>query len=355
MNNDNSSALLPAHFLKKYSQPPESLKNPKSSSSVHTTSTKIQKPLECYRKHRLDERSTLEMSAVRNHLERANKNFSLDRLDSCRSRAFFVRQISTGKVRVQSRSCHVRFCPLCSAARSSTIRVNTEAWLKKQKFPKFITLTLKHTEDCLTWQIGRLYDSFKQLRRLKLFKKNVTGGIWFFELILTKKDEWHPHLHIAIAGKYIPQKKLSQEWERITTDSPIVDIRMIKDAKIAANYISKYAVKPIQLHKLSDERIDDVFFALKKRRLCGTWGEAKQARLTAKPVIDRNDWEMIGSWNVVTALLDFDPDAKAIWRAYKTGDPLDENITLQEYDDFIEDIPPPGRDRVEIESQKLLF
>lgn len=309
-----------------------------------------------YREHLL-RFSEEEMRAVELLFEALNLDFTVERLRSCRTSGFFMREISTGTVRVSAKSCHVRFCPLCSAARSATIRTNTKEWLKNQKFPKFLTLTLRHCDDSLKNQLDNLYNSFRELRRLKLFKGKVTGGIWFFEVKKGKDGKWHPHLHCCISGQYISQKHLSREWLRLTGSSPIVDIRLVKDVEAVADYVAKYAVKPCLLKNFDEFDRIELFNSLKKRRLCGTWGTAKKFRLTAKPHFEKSQWENIGSWRTVVELINHDENARLIWQAWNLNKPLEAGISTILIDKFITGIPdPPLEEAVKnIEPDTLLF
>lgn len=304
-------------------------------SSLDTTSSTIQPSIgRSYRDYLL-EYCAPEMRAVEELYESVFAFHARERLDKCRSFAQFMREKATGKVRVSASSCHVRFCPLCSRSRAATIRINTTNWLLNQSYPKMVTLTLRHSDTPLSEQIDRLYKAFKELRRLKLFEDNVSGGIWFLEIKKGKDDLWHPHLHCLVAGKLIPVRALSRCWQRLTADSPIVHVVMVKDAKIAADYVAKYAVKPCELRYLSLSDRQELLMALKRRRLTGTWKSAKKERLTAKPAYCPANWERLGYWHTVVNLKGSDADAAAIWNAFKKGEPLEENVSMAYIDDFI--------------------
>ncbi|MDZ5288698.1 protein rep, partial [Helicobacter pylori] len=101
----------------------------------------------------------------------------------------------------------------------------------------FITLTVKNGDDFLE-RFGHLEQSFQTLknRRRDSRKKGrgfnefskVDGCVYSYE-ITNKKNGWHPHLHmVALVDDWIDNKKLSSEWEAITGDSKIIDVRRIK-------------------------------------------------------------------------------------------------------------------------------
>jgi len=318
-------------------------------SLLDTSSTTIQSSYLGYRETLLLTRSS-EMLTLETLLESLGESSALERLQGCRTRASFVWEKSTRLVKVHSRSCHVRFCPLCSASRSSMIRTNTANWLKSLSEPKFLTLTLKHTDDSLTSQVDRLYDSFRTMRRQKFFKK-IRGGIWFFELKVGKDDKWHPHLHLVLDSPFLPQKTISEAWLGITGDSYVVDIKQIRDVKKVADYVAKYAVKPVNLISLSPINREIVYRALSGRRIVGTWGTAKKEKLTVSPKYNRDDWIPLGTYVSISCSLSTSEDARIIWNAFLKGEPLDDPplyFSSGEWysSDYVwsGDMPPPAVD-----------
>lgn len=306
------------------------------SSSVHTTSSNTHPAPRSYRQRLLSSGDAEEMSAVEQLYRLLSMSFSAARLSECRQSSWFARHNATGKVSVLAKSCHVRFCPLCGKSRRNAIQANTYKWLRSATFPKMVTLTMAHCDDLLAMQLDRLYKAFKDLRRLSLWKKNVTGLIWFFELKLTGKGEWHPHLHILIDGRYLPQRALSRAWKKKTGDSYIVDVRAVKDKKKAAFYVSKYATKPISVKNVPAALYREFFGGMSKRRLCGAAGTARVSGVLTRPVFVSTDWERIGSWSVVTANLHSDAVAQCIWRAYLDGTPLEPGVSMLEIDRFLD-------------------
>lgn len=307
---------------------------------LDTPSSTVQSVPTDYRSFKLRGSAAEEFQAVYETYASLDKHFSIERLSECRSGAWFKRHRATGLVRVSAKSCHVRFCPLCSAARVATIRANVQSWLSSACYPKFVTLTLRHSPASLRSQLQRLYDSFRELRRLTLFKNSAFGGIWFFECKRGKDGMWHPHLHLVIEGKYIKKSELSRQWERVTSDSPIVDIRSVKNPQQVSEYVAKYATKPCELRFLNLDDRQMLLYSLEKRRLCGTWGTAKKQRLTAKPEYVSKDWETIGSWSSVIGQREHDEFAAAIYHAWKTNEPLAEGISVKYLDDLIDNREP---------------
>ena len=244
--------------------------------------------------------------------------------DACKTRAWFVRNVRTFEVRVAASRCHLRWCPLCIRTKTYIIQQTAGGWLKNHPNAKFITLTLKHSADDLKSQIDRLYDGFRKLRRRKWFESLVQGGIWFFQVKKSKKDGyWHPHLHCLVDGAFVPQKKLSAEWLEITGDSYICDVRPIKDAKAAADYVARYAAAPCRLSDYNLADSVEIVDALHSRRICGTWGTGAEIKLAAQKPDDVDDWVHVAGWSWVVINRKSISEAQQIMTAFLTRSPLE--------------------------------
>jgi len=144
---------------------------------------------------------------------------------------------------------------------------------------RFITLTLRHSDAPLSVQLDRLVSSFRLLRGHVDASPALVGGAWFIEVKLSKdRARWHPHLHVISAGEFISAKDLSRAWLHVTGDSFITDIRAIGDVRTRAQYVAKYATKPLHNEvTLVPAKLDEFVKAIKGRRLyqCfGTWSRA---------------------------------------------------------------------------------
>jgi plasmid rolling circle replication initiator protein Rep len=181
-------------------------------------------------------------------------------------------------------------CPFCAARRAAKqVEKNGDRIRKvleenKNLIPVMITFTVKNGED-LEERFAHLQKSFQKLTQKRKdalrgkteteFTK-VTGSMFSYE-VTNKGNGWHPHVHmIALLDDYIDQGKLSSEWEKITKDSKIVDIRKITsksgnalDISDALLEVFKYAVK---FHDLDLELTWEAYRILKGRRLLGSFG-----------------------------------------------------------------------------------
>ncbi len=276
-----------------------------------------------------------------------NDSTYVRRLQDCRSFSWFARHADTGKVRVISSSCRLRWCPMCSAAKKGWLTGQVAGWLKIVAEPKFLTLTLKHSDAPLDHQVNWLYKYFIKLRREKFWKKFVRGGVWFFQVKRGKKSgQWHPHLHILLDSDYMQQTSLSWLWDQITKGSKIVDIRPVKNVETTVDYVARYATAPAAMEDLEvDDRIE-TFHALHGRRIVGCFGTAKVIKLTQPKAEDREKWIHVGGWACVTQTANKHCASKLILEAWKNDTVLDKSITMNA-DDLINGyakLPKPSVD-----------
>lgn len=230
---------------------------------------------------------------------------------SCGWKSFVYRTVDPPHTyRLAGSACHDRFCVPCARDRSRCISGNI---LEKMKgdAARFITLTLKHSDQPLADQLNRLYHSFQKLRQRAAWKRHVSGGCAFIEVKwIHNTKSWHPHLHCVVQGRYFPQNLLRSLWNSVTTDSFVTDIRTASDEGRIASYVAKYASKPVNDTFLNvPALLDEVVTALRGRRLCHTFGTWRGLRLTQVP--DGRAWESIGSLHdVCLRALDGDPESQ---------------------------------------------
>lgn len=252
-----------------------------------------------------------------------------EQLHKCCRNAWFTRHAETGMVRVASTKCNLRWCPVCSASKAGWITKNIQDVLPDFKYPKFLTLTLKHSDSSLQDQIVRLYRCFNLLRKRRLVTKCISGGIWFFQIKKSPKTrQWHPHIHCIVTGKYIAHDKLKTLWHEITGDSNIVHIRMIENFEGAANEVARYAARPSKLEDKSINDMVEIYRAMDKRRICGTWGVCRKIPLRLEPMADKDKWINVGSFSTIQSLIDIDSRAVDILNAWSTKQPLAEGVSL---------------------------
>lgn len=175
--------------------------------------------------------------------------------------------------------CRDRWCIPCQRARAALISANLSDHLDDRPY-RLITLTLRHHDESLKDALDHLYESFKRLRRQKRWKKTVTGGCAFVEVVLGKHDQlWHAHVHIVCEGAFYAHGNLSDDWHLATGDSYIVDIRLVRNRDQVTRYVTKYTTKPSNLDPVSQDcYLLELMTNLGHRRTIipfGTWTKFK--------------------------------------------------------------------------------
>ena len=319
------------------------MKTASGTTSVHTEETTGQiSTHQSYQDYRRSSCAAEFYAAANMYLdldERDELNRS-SQLDKCRKQAWFVRNVSTGHVHVASNACRLRWCPICNRSKSTYITHSVKPWIESLKTARFLTLTLKHSNAPLAAQITKLYADFRKLRKDTQFKKLCSGGVWFFQIKLSgESQQWHPHIHCILSGKYIGHEWLSRKWLYITKSSKIVDIRMVRDPEKAATEVARYSASPSQLSKLNGSERLEVFDAMHRRRMCGTWGKAKGVSLSAPKSVDKAKYEDLGNYCIVLGLAESDPAAKKIYLAWINETPLEAGVEITSIDKWLDGLP----------------
>lgn len=105
----------------------------------------------------------------------------------------------------------------------------------------FITLTSNpHSNNLPCDRARALVDGWRTL--VKRIKKTFRYDRFEYLVVMEATKRGEPHLHILCRAKFIPQKWLSDQWADIV-GAPIVDIRKIRSASMAASYVAKYIGK----------------------------------------------------------------------------------------------------------------
>ena len=192
---------------------------------------------------------------------------ALARLLTCGNYLHFRHYFTESEVRLHSASfCKQHLiCPLCAIRRG--VRSLT-AYLERYRYliahapelsPYLITFTVRDGDD-LSERFSHLTESFKRLqihrrhwlsggKRAKYTEwSRVSGGVGSYELKRgANSGLWHPHVHLATLCAVAPdQQALRAEWEAITGDSFMVDVRPFtpdQDEAQAFMEVMKYAVK----------------------------------------------------------------------------------------------------------------
>lgn len=275
------------------------------------------------------------------------RNFPLQwnryhRFIHCRRNARFAVHRASHEVKVIATTCKDRWCPTCAATKAARIASATRSWVGTLDTPKLLTLTIRSTNLPLSQQLDIIIAGFNRLRRDKELRRVWRGGIWFLQITFNKQlKQWHPHIHAVVDGDFIAQKTIATKWAAVTSGSPVVDIRAIKDPKAASAYVARYVSRPCELAPLDHDHRLELVEALKGRRLCNTFGTAHKAALLAKPpAADMTDYAPIASWETLIEWTKYSHAARIVWNCWRTKTPLREVVDFNDIDNFLAGIPP---------------
>lgn len=208
-----------------------------------------------------------------------------ERLTGCGDYLVFRHYFTVDQVKLHgARLCMQHLlCPLCAIRRGAkALRAYLDRWEliqaeKPHLRPFLVTLTVKDGPDLLE-RFKHLKKGQQELWMRKHRKRGsaldgVAGAVWSYEV---KRGQgsglWHPHLHMIALAEHQPDAfELAKEWQNITGDSYIVDVRPIDQDDPASGFIEvfKYAVK------FSDQPPSDTvhaFLALRGKRLLASSG-----------------------------------------------------------------------------------
>ena len=142
---------------------------------------------------------------------------------------------------------------------------------------KMLTVTIRNSGNVIA-DIAKLKRCFPKLYR-SMFKTDFSAARSRYEL---GPDNHTVHAHALIYCRFIDVKAISQKWEELTSDSNVVDIRIVEtntDKKLrqACNEVCKYITdldKWIKHHGIDEacNQIADLTLRLKGERFGETYG-----------------------------------------------------------------------------------
>jgi len=208
-----------------------------------------------------------------------------NRVKSCGDYLVFRHYFTVDRVKLHGASLCMKhlLCSLCAIRRGAKylkaylVRFQVIQEQNPKLLPYLVTLTVKDGPD-LAERFKHLHAGQRELWKRKARGRGsvldgVAGAVWSYEV---KRGEgsglWHPHLHMIALSESIPdQAQLATEWQNITGDSFIVDVRPISQEDPASGFIEvfKYAVK------FSEQSPADTVHAwvtLASKRLIGSSG-----------------------------------------------------------------------------------
>lgn len=223
----------------------------------------------------------------RRYLVEQREDKLADALGDCGNYATFREYFTIGQTRL-AKMCTCRkhlICPLCAIRRGAKAlrvylaRVESLRAADPSLKAYMVTLTVKNGDD-LRERFTHLAGNLRTLHRRR--SRNNTdsevlkarSAVWSYEFTQRGRG-WHPHVHAVWLCHQAPDSfKLAREWQALTGDSYIVDVRPMDEADPVAAFLEvfKYALKfsdladPDRLHAyktLKGKRLQDSFGALR--------------------------------------------------------------------------------------------
>ena len=200
--------------------------------------------------------------------------------------------------------CKNRFCPVCSSIKAGrNANIIKEVLTKVRENKKTLlygTFTIKNVKaDNLTAEIEKINTAFtKTLTIPKKMKENIKGYVKKLEIKFNEaRNDYNVHIHTAIAvinhyKNHISIDEYHEYFKRYTKDESIIkpDIKVIgntdKDIIKVSNYLAKEDL--IQNLFFTDEASDNIFLAVKNRRILEFCLFFRELKKEAENVIDLN-------------------------------------------------------------------
>lgn len=181
--------------------------------------------------------------------------------------AFFCRDCRhTTRLRL---SCWLRLCPRCATRRRFRWIAKYSLPLHAIQNPTLLTLTFRSIQNLTRKAIDFAVACFAKLRRLKLWRDHVKGGMAGLE-ITWSPNGWHPHFHALLDATWISRYEISRAWKKITGGAWLVDIRRC-DVHHGVREVAKYIAKGSTFYA-SPTRLNQFMIATKGRRFFSTFG-----------------------------------------------------------------------------------
>lgn len=185
------------------------------------------------------------------------------------------------------------FCAIRRGARMMARYLERFTWIRAKRpalKPFLVTFTVRNGPD-LQERLDHLDRSLTRLNKRRHGKRSrslltsVMGAVWSYEVTWSPAQGWHPHVHaIWLAIDEPDQHALRREWEEVTGDSFMCDVRPITESATVADgstepvdphakgfaEVFKYALKAAEL---PPTQALEAYRILRGRRLVRSFGE----------------------------------------------------------------------------------
>jgi hypothetical protein len=255
---------------------------------------------------------------------------TIDRFEECGSDCAVEWSATEQRHRVRANYCHNRHCEPCQRSKANLMASNLRARLGERPAGRyrFVTLTLNADGKSLLERVKRLYTSWRNLRKTKMFRESQHGGVAMLEVKLNSRDpesgifNWHCHLHLVTEGGWLDQNQLSHAWFKVTGDSYIVHVTAVSDPRGASAYLTKYVTKGTSPAVWDDvELATEWMVAMRGVRSAATFGSWRGFKLLAKPK-SATDWVFVGTLDqlISRARAGSDADARTLMALRRPND-----------------------------------
>ena len=200
--------------------------------------------------------------------------------------------------------CKNRFCPVCANIKATkNADIIKKVLFKSRENKKTLlygTFTTKNVKaDNLTAEIEKINTAFtKTLTVPKKLKENIKGYVRKLEIKYNPiNNDYNVHIHTAIAvinyyKNHISIDEYHKYFKKYTKDNDIIkpDIKVIGNTDNDIIKVSNYLAKEDLIQNLffADEISDNIFLAVKNKRILEFCLEFRQLKKEAENVIDLN-------------------------------------------------------------------
>jgi hypothetical protein len=238
--------------------------------------------------------ATLRSMAAVGDFEAKQAGLRIGKVRDCGSWLMFRHFPTLGDTKLRSAnfcSTHLvcGFCAIRRGARMMAKYLDRFQAIKAQfpdLQPYLVTYTVRNGDD-LAERIKHLQASLTRLHKRRHGKRSrsvirdIDGAVWSHEVTYSEQHGWHPHVHAIYLAKEEPDVyALRREWEEITVDSFMVDVRPITaDEAAPADMdphakgfaeVFKYALKAAELPA---NKLLESYGVLRGKRLVRAFGK----------------------------------------------------------------------------------
>lgn len=183
-------------------------------------------------------------------------------------------------------SCDHRLCPRCARRRASRFISTHYSAIQRILHPSHLVLTFRTPKYISTAHLARCTQSFVRLRRSKLWRSTVLGGLAGLELTHTDTG-WHPHWHALIDNELIPKHALDMAWKKASRGSFITWINRC-EPEAGIYEVAKYIAKGSDFYA-NPHLLEAFLKATHGKRFFTSFGSLYRATDPSHPKIDIPD------------------------------------------------------------------